>query len=681
MKFFAVHIFLLSLVIENAFSRSDYHQNFDDDGYALCKYGPCLNGGTCTVHPDKYYCSCLPGWVGNNCERRNNCFPNPCHYGTCSPNIDGYTCTCKVGFKGSLCNILDRCHPNPCHSNGVCTETNHGVQCGCAPGFKGKLCELESKCDPINPCLNGGVCREFTDHYHCSCPESFKGQNCEDFVSPTRAPPTVPFKQVGPQAIPAPVNAPTSDIHDVYTLHSYDEFGNPYSEMHEETRKGSEGLVNPGASLVPHPVRLHGMHSEPGSAFVGAPTFPTHDGIIIHQDGDDQKPALTVSGDGDKLPADAKDDRYQTHFVEVNKDEYGKKIHNHGNSPNIGKEMGAGEYAPTPSNPVPGNEEEADKVLSENKHHREEMKENAHQHHQDDHVTNEKHIPQHHDKYADQRSDLAPKPSRTRTGTARSIVLVTEKIDKQNTTAAATGDKQNGSLSGEVSEDESKQNMKAISDMLKMFDKATKTLSDKIVKNANRVMVKQGKTPYRPQATHVEDNSARTPQQQIGDLKQDTNLRAEDHQASSVPEVSQYLKNIDSLSKSLMSNIAKNVAIATKTGVKKTVLGQDSYRHFTNHQKDAYKSWRRQALLNYHARNPGKPIPRNTVSLSKNSLCPKFCRLFCDPWCVKIGCCKLSQEKLNIYKEIERKTNEAKSKLETRKGIQRKPHIIMGEDD
>ena len=101
------------------------------------------------------------------------------------------------------------------------------------------------------------------------------------------------------------------------------------------------------------------------------------------------------------------------------------------------------------------------------------------------------------------------------------------------------------------------------------------------------------------------------------------------------------------------------------TGVKKDALKtldddalkiaeDDDYKQFTDHQKHAYKTWRRQALINFRRRNPDKPIPRNTVSLSDNSLCPKFCRLFCDPWCVKIGCCKLSPEKLNVYKEIER---------------------------
>jgi len=76
-------------------------------------------------------------------------------------------------------------------------------------------------------------------------------------------------------------------------------------------------------------------------------------------------------------------------------------------------------------------------------------------------------------------------------------------------------------------------------------------------------------------------------------------------------------------------------------------------RSFSN-QKDAYSAWRRKALVNYHNRNPSQPLPKNTVSLSKNSLCPGFCKLYCDPWCIKIGCCKTTQDQMEMFENIEK---------------------------
>eukprot|EP00111_Clytia_hemisphaerica_P003787 TCONS_00010866-protein len=660
MRLFCLIGFWLSLGC--VFCRPDlFHENDDDDGYAVCKYGPCLNGGVCTAHPDKYYCSCLPGWIGTNCERRNACFPNPCHYGICSPNMDGFTCTCKAGFKGNLCNVLDHCHPNPCHNNGLCTETQHGVQCECSPGFKGRLCEMESKCEPINPCLNGGTCREFVDHYYCACPLSFRGVNCEDYISPTKPPPTIPLKQVGPQAIPAPMNAPNSDIRDVFTYRSTDQYGNPYSETHEEIRKGPQGLVNPGASLVPHPVALAAMNEAPGTHFVGAPNLAEHGDVIMHSSREDDKAVVSTSTSEDEiknLPENIKDDRYQTHFVEVDKDneghEYKHKSLSH-NHLHVGESVGVGEYAQQKH--APNNDEEAGKVISDVEKHHEEIKENSHQQHDhDEHISNEKHVPQnvfvdhsyldlpHHARQHEQSSKTFE--------TKQTIEAQASERSKLDRPDAETSEmsKQNLNRNGSPSsDDDNKSNIKTIGDMLKMFDQATKTLSTKIIKSANKVMLREGKAPYIPQVekSGKSNSNHQSRSGQIGNATQ-----------SPFSEMKHFMQNLYNLTNKITNiNNAKSGVGASMKGVKKHALGatDDLYKHFTDHQKNAYTSWRRQALINYHARNPGKPVPRNTVSLSENSLCPKFCRLFCDPWCVKIGCCKLSQEKLNIYKEIEEK--------------------------
>ena len=523
-----------------------------------------------------------------------------------------------------------------------------------------------------------------------------------DFVSPTKSPPTIPFKQVGPQAIPAPINAPNTDIHDIYTFHSVDQFGNPFSEMHEEIRKGSQGLVNPGASLVPHPVQLQALHKEPGGKFVGAPAT-SQSGIILHSSDreDDRSTSHSVSsissdeGEVKNIPENTKDDRYQTHFVEINKDNEGHSIKHPSlahSSLRVGEAMHGGEYAHESKN-APNNEEEAEKVIVENKNHREAMKENTREHPHDERVENEMHRPLNQDhsylalphsnheqeapqtgnaevvkspvveEQASERSKLAQKPSfgQTETGTARSILPAkisppTNQIQNGNQSSAAT-------TNGTQDVDDIKGNMKAIGDMLKMFDKATSTLSSKIIKNANKVMIKEGRTPFVPKQSKIEPNNARTtgveqalPTPPQPSKKEGPNLIPEAHEENkNIAVVKQMVQNLYNLTSRITNTITNNAN--TLAAVKKDDLGRqhDLYKNFTDHQKGAYKAWRRQALINFHERNPGKPIPRNTVSLSENSLCPKFCRLFCDPWCVKIGCCKLSQEKLDAYKEIEQR--------------------------
>jgi len=475
--------------------------------------------------------------------------------------------------------------------------------------------------------------------------------------------------------------------------------------MHEEIRKGSQGLVNPGASLVPHPVQLQALHMEPGGKFVGAPAT-NHDGIILHiSDREDDKPVSSSSisseeGESKTMPENVKDDRYQTHFVEINKDNEGHSLKHPSvahSGLRVGEAIHGGDYAHEGGNGLINNDAEAEKVVSENKHHREGMKENIHENPHDEHEVNEMHKPLNHDlsylalpqhkherealqtgnpevqnsvvdEQASERSILAPKPafSQTETGIARSILPAKlspqQPIQNGNKSSAAT---LNTTKNG-TDLDDIKGNMKAIGDMLKMFDKATKTLSSKIIKNSNKIMIKEGKTPFIPQAAKVEPNNARTkgveepPAPAPPTKKEGPNLIPEAHpESANVAVVKQMVQNLYNLTSRITNTIAKNAQ--TLAGVKKDELAyhQDLYKNFTDHQKGAYKAWRRQALINFHERNPNKPIPRNTVSLSENSLCPKFCRLFCDPWCVKIGCCKLSQEKLNAYKEIERKQSEA----------------------
>ena len=77
-----------------------------DSGPDACASNPCMNGGTCSIHPESgYLCTCATGFTGTNCETNiNDCSPNPCmHGGTCTDAIASFTCSCIDGYFGTDC--------------------------------------------------------------------------------------------------------------------------------------------------------------------------------------------------------------------------------------------------------------------------------------------------------------------------------------------------------------------------------------------------------------------------------------------------------------------------------------------------------------------------------------------------------------------------------------------------
>lgn len=443
--------------------------------------------------------------------------------------------------------------------------------------------------------------------------------------------------------------------------------------MHEEIRPGNEGIVNPGANLAPHPITLGLHHVEPGNHFVGSPTFDSGSSFVMHTDEDETAKQPPLPEKPADLPENTKDDRYQTHMVELTKDKNKEEdaAHTHNpNSLNVGKPV-ATEEAITPEkalaleNPRPHNEAEVDKVLADHKHHREEAKEHPHEHPHDEHQTNELHTNEAHEPHyyddnthgdghhniaetSDDKINAPPSDVTKEENSAASLERapteekVTEKpVErsgvipkvKPSNVENDQGDKrENTNL---VSEDHTVSKVEEIGKMLQNFDNVTKALSDNIIKNAEKIRGTQG-TKKDSVSNDAETAEVRG------------NLVPQDHSTSKVKEIGKLLQNFDNVTKTLTDKIVNNVHRVTGTKKDVTFL-----KEWTQAQKDAYTQWRRKALINYHMRNPDKPIPRNTLSMSKNSLCPKFCRFFCDPWCVKIGCCTLSEEKLNIYKQIE----------------------------
>ncbi|KAL4229011.1 hypothetical protein ACF0H5_012049 [Mactra antiquata] len=86
-------------------SMATTSNNIDNCNVPVCVHNPCRNLATCHSSGEDWYCSCLPGYGGNLCERKL-CDVNPCHHGgTCVilQHVQDNLCVCPYGRGGALC--------------------------------------------------------------------------------------------------------------------------------------------------------------------------------------------------------------------------------------------------------------------------------------------------------------------------------------------------------------------------------------------------------------------------------------------------------------------------------------------------------------------------------------------------------------------------------------------------
>ncbi|NP_001087541.1 milk fat globule-EGF factor 8 protein S homeolog precursor [Xenopus laevis] len=121
----------------------------------LCGKTPCLNGGTCLKDaPDNPFCLCPVGLTGIDCSitEKGPCDPNPCKSnGECHVLSDSgrgdtfvqYFCKCLPGYEGQNCEInKNQCYTNPCKNGGICKHLGDDFSCKCASPYIGKICNF-----------------------------------------------------------------------------------------------------------------------------------------------------------------------------------------------------------------------------------------------------------------------------------------------------------------------------------------------------------------------------------------------------------------------------------------------------------------------------------------------------------------------------------------------------------
>ncbi|VVD04616.1 unnamed protein product [Leptidea sinapis] len=199
--------------------------------YYPCTNNPCQNSGVCSdetnilngtkitesssliitspLVQNDYICRCSDGFVGKNCEKRQDpCSPNPCKYGAqCRKQGHDFECLCPMRREGKTCEMErdDVCNSSPCKNGGSCKESADGNSyfCLCRPGYRGNQCEgLIDSCRP-NPCLHGGICISLKPGYKCSCTNGRYGTHCESS--------TFGFNELSYMQFPA-LDASTNDI-------------------------------------------------------------------------------------------------------------------------------------------------------------------------------------------------------------------------------------------------------------------------------------------------------------------------------------------------------------------------------------------------------------------------------------------------------------------------------------
>ncbi|XP_054606105.2 protein eyes shut homolog [Nothobranchius furzeri] len=158
---------------------------------SMCSPSPCLNNATFVPRGKDYFCRCLSGFSGKNCEEiidycrllNINCL----NEGLCLSVIGGYQCICAPGWIGKFCqHVGDAClmKPDSCLNGATCISTSQPSSppqyiCKCPPGFTGTLCETEINECNSSPCQHNGTCSDLLGEYICKCPAGFKGKNCE----------------------------------------------------------------------------------------------------------------------------------------------------------------------------------------------------------------------------------------------------------------------------------------------------------------------------------------------------------------------------------------------------------------------------------------------------------------------------------------------------------------------
>ncbi|NWZ12188.1 CRUM1 protein, partial [Agelaius phoeniceus] len=133
---------------EPGYTGETCEEDIDD-----CHGHQCVNGATCVDGINGYSCLCAANFTGRFCryrrlpytvcgneERNLTCF----NYGNCSDLGGELSCACLPGFVGERCEKdIDECSSDPCLNGGLCQNLLNKFHCLCDVNFAGDRCEID----------------------------------------------------------------------------------------------------------------------------------------------------------------------------------------------------------------------------------------------------------------------------------------------------------------------------------------------------------------------------------------------------------------------------------------------------------------------------------------------------------------------------------------------------------
>ncbi|NWY26392.1 CRUM1 protein, partial [Pheucticus melanocephalus] len=133
---------------EPGYTGETCEEDIDD-----CHSHQCVNGATCIDGINGYSCLCAANFTGRFCryrrlpytvcgneERNLTCF----NYGNCSDLGGELSCACLPGFVGERCEKdIDECSSDPCLNGGLCQNLLNKFHCLCDVNFAGDRCEID----------------------------------------------------------------------------------------------------------------------------------------------------------------------------------------------------------------------------------------------------------------------------------------------------------------------------------------------------------------------------------------------------------------------------------------------------------------------------------------------------------------------------------------------------------
>ncbi len=81
--------------------------------------------------------------------------------------MDGYWCECLPGYTGINCETkINECEHQPCGPNGNCLDLVNEFKCNCYPGYTGATCkENINECITLSPCTHQSKCIDLKPDY------------------------------------------------------------------------------------------------------------------------------------------------------------------------------------------------------------------------------------------------------------------------------------------------------------------------------------------------------------------------------------------------------------------------------------------------------------------------------------------------------------------------------------